>query len=67
MLPTTDLDDVLAEISNPGTDVRADTWDTSVPIALKYTGPDNSAGVDNTHVLRCRDLLIREVRAKQAK
>jgi tetratricopeptide (TPR) repeat protein len=69
MLPTTDLDDVLAEISNPATDVRGDTWDTSVPIALKYTGPDNSAGVDNTRVLRLAEVyLIRaEARAKQAK
>lgn len=68
MLPTTDLDDVLAEISDPANDVRANLWDTSVPIAYKYTGPDNSSGVDNTHVLRLSEIyLIRaEARAKQA-
>ena len=68
MLPTTDLDDVLAEISNPANDVRANLWDTSIPVEYKYTGPDNSSGVDNTHVLRLSEIyLIRaEARAKQA-
>ena len=67
MLPTTDLDDVLAEISDPATDVRADMWDTSVPVSHKYTGPDNSSGVDNTRVLRLSEIyLIRaEARARQ--
>lgn len=68
MLPTTDLDDVMEEISDPAQDVRANLWDTSVPVALKYKGPDNSAGVDNTRLLRLSEIyLIRaEARARQS-
>lgn len=67
MLPTTDLDDLLAEISDPTTDVRAEMWDTSIPVARKYLGPDNAAGVDNTHILRLSEVYLNraEARARQ--
>ena len=56
MLPTTDLDDLLAAISEPANDVRAQLWDTSVPVATKYKGPDHPGGYEYTCVLRTADI-----------
>ena len=68
--PTTDLDDVFNEISDPATDVRGALWDTSSdpPVAKKYLGPLNSANVDNTKIFRLSEMyLIRaEARAEQS-
>ena len=68
MLPTTDLDDLVATYSDPTNDVRTALWDTSVPVATKYKGPDNAAGTENTKVIRLSEVyLIRaEARARQS-
>jgi hypothetical protein len=67
MLPTTDLDNLVAAVSDPANDVRAQLWDTSVPVATKYKGPDHPGGYEFTCVLRLADIrLVRaEARAEQ--
>ena len=67
MLPTTDLDNIVASVSDGATDVRTQLWDTSVPIATKYKGPDHPGGFEFTCVLRTADIrLVRaEARAEQ--
>lgn len=64
MLPTTDLDDVLANYSDPATDIRGQLWDTSVPVATKYKGPDATAGFENTIVIRLSEVYLIRAEAR---